>query len=313
MNEKLRYVTDILMKINEKEYIKLRELFFKMGWTEKELREADEWYATKDYVLSATSVANGSIIEKLYEDEIDKISHILNNEELLEKINGLKIMFHGDTGTGKTSLVKKIANLNQNISIEDMNIEKLVSPKLGQTQINLIELANKLNAENKGKKIIIFFDEIDSIINNRTEDNDVAEHSRIVSTFIKFMDMLDKNIIVFAATNLIKKIDIAIQRRFNIIVPGKKFSAKEFVEYFNFENSGNPISIRLFNSTIKETDASFSLSELNAFQEHLVIEESLRGKVEPLSMLIVYFKDKIKVDSENLSRRMIASVKRIEK
>jgi len=156
------------------------------------------------------------------------VNYILQNDNLINKIGGVKILFYGPTGTGKTTIVNEIIQINSNIKYKIINFTNLVSSKMGQTQINLINLAEELNQEKE--KMIIFLDELDSIVTSR-QNSDLGEHSRIIATFIKFLDILSNQIIFISATNLINNIDDAILRRFTIKFDTKLFDLEKFL-YF---------------------------------------------------------------------------------
>jgi len=170
---------------------------------------------------------------------------------LIKKIKGIKIFIYGKTGTGKTTLVNEIIKNNKNYTFEKIDFTNIVSSKMGQTQINLMSLANNLNSLNK--KIIIFLDELDSLVTNRANINELGEHLRIVGTFIKFMDELNDNIVFIAATNLKDRIDEAIIRRFNMILESKTITLDQ-----------------MDNLLKKETDFNITTNEINILKANII-------------------------------------------
>ncbi len=314
--KKANYFKNLIIKSNKEEFKKLIEIFIRDNWDKKELDKMYEIFETKNLQLIATQNLNNFIIENIYEEEIGKISFILNNDELLKKIKGLKVLFFGETGTGKTSLVNFLKRINENIFFKEINMEEIVSSKLGQTQINILKLARDLNNDFKDHKAIIFLDELDSIVSSRNNHNDIGEHSRIVSTFIKFLDSLNNNIILFSATNILEKIDSAIIRRFNLKVEGKNFNYKKFIEFYNSEIEIPELTLptrKIINSLDKNNSkVEFNLSELDSFIKEMEIKfEMLKHKkIDTFAEFLIFFEKKLNFDLDSFSTRAMQSYKR---
>ena len=119
------------------------------------------------------------------------------------------ILLAGPPGTGKTLLVK---TLSQKLDIPLISasgsefIEKYVG--VGAKRVR------DLFAKAKGKKkCIIFIDEIDAV-GRRRDESDNSERASTVNQLLTEMDGFEEkdNIIVFAATNLVKILDPALVR-----------------------------------------------------------------------------------------------------
>jgi SpoVK/Ycf46/Vps4 family AAA+-type ATPase len=167
----------------------------------------------------------------------------------------------------------------------------LLSPKLGQTQLNLVALSDKLLYENN--KVFLFIDELDSIVSDRAA-NDVAEHKRIVGSFIRFIDSLPKNVILIAATNFLEHVDSAIVRRFNF-----KFETKEFdldillaelksCDFLLKKDEIDKIKMNL-------TNTKFAYSDVVNFRFNFLIDKKMKNLEDNFKYFVNFFKEKLDV------------------
>lgn len=206
---------------------------------QKEIKEFIKSYALKNLDLKLNDInknnSNFSFISKIYKEDIFRINNIIQNKNLLKQIGGAKILLYGETGTGKTTIVNKIIQDNPSISFKnDLDFTNLISYKMGQTQINLLKLSKEINEIEDST--IIFIDEFDSIITNRSNKSDLGEHARIVGTFLKFLDEIPNNIILIAATNYKDTIDSAVLRRFNMLFETRMMLFPEFISFLSQED-----------------------------------------------------------------------------
>ena len=119
------------------------------------------------------------------------------------------ILLAGPPGTGKTLLVKTMAE-NLDIPIISMCGSEFVEMYVGVGASRVRKLF--ANAK-KNKKCIIFIDEIDAVGCKRGFDSN-SERDSTLNQLLVEMDGFDvkDNIIVFAATNLVKNLDSALTR-----------------------------------------------------------------------------------------------------
>ena len=119
------------------------------------------------------------------------------------------ILLAGPPGTGKTLLVKTMAQ-NLDIPIESMSGSEFIEMYVGVGASRVRSLFKK--ARSKGK-CIIFIDEIDAVGGQRGRDSN-SERDSTVNQLLVEMDGFteDDNVLVFAATNLVKKLDSALTR-----------------------------------------------------------------------------------------------------
>ena len=134
------------------------------------------------------------------------------------------ILLFGPPGCGKTLLAAAVAN---ELDAEFMYVDpaSIMSKWLGQAEKNVARLFNKAREiASKGKPVIIFIDEVDSLFSSYSHE--VGGEVRMRNQFLKEMDGLqDKGnnlqIYVIGATNKPWKLDEAFIRRFEkrIYVP----------------------------------------------------------------------------------------------
>ncbi len=140
-----------------------------------------------------------------------------------------KFLFEGPPGTGKTESVKQIARiLERDLYIVDF--DSIIDSKLGQTSKNISLLFNEISSVTNPDKVIILFDEIDSIAIDRINPNDLREMGRATSSVLKGLDNLNNNIILIATTNLYKAFDKALSRRFDAIIDFSNYTKLDLIE-----------------------------------------------------------------------------------
>lgn len=262
-------------------------------FTNKDIDDLQKSYLLKNFDIKANVKPNELFIIEKNLKEIERLLKIISNEGLINKIGGLKILFSGSTGTGKTTIINYLIDNSKNIDYKYINFEGLVSSKMGQTQINLIQLGHEL-CESKGRKII-FIDEMDSLINSR-DTSDLGEHSRIVATFLKFLDMLKDSIVVIGATNYVDKIDSAVVRRFNIKVPTVGLSFNEFIESLKYE--GLEISnerIKFLSECLKD-NKEFTIGHSKNVIDEWMIKNELGEEANVSKIIVELNKDYFEID-----------------
>ena len=168
-----------------------------------------------------------------------------------------KFLFQGAPGTGKTETAKQVARiLNRDLYAVDFST--LVDSKLGETQKNIVALFREMNGFAHPEKIIVLFDEIDSIALDRTNSNDLREMGRATSTLLKELDRLNDRVVLLATTNLFGYFDKALIRRFDSVIDFNRYTQEDLTEiaeillnsFLNkFKCAGR--NIRLFRKIIK--------------------------------------------------------------
>jgi transitional endoplasmic reticulum ATPase len=123
---------------------------------------------------------------------------------------GARILLHGPPGTGKTAFASALAAA-QNAPLLDRCASDLVSPYVGQTEINLAECFRDAQQD----RSVLLLDEIDGFLRARLH----AQRSYEVSQVNELLKQLERFDGVFiAATNTVDALDPAALRRFDFVV-----------------------------------------------------------------------------------------------
>jgi len=140
-----------------------------------------------------------------------------------------KFLFQGAPGTGKTETAKQVARILER-ELYAVNFSIIIDSKLGQTQKNIDSLFKEINNFAHPEKVLVMFDEIDSIAMDRTNSNDLREMGRATSTILKGIDRLDDRIVLIATTNLFEHFDRALVRRFDSVIDFNRYSKDDLLE-----------------------------------------------------------------------------------
>ena len=153
----------------------------------------------------------------LSDENRQKVSEFLKENSSRERLMqyGLKpinrLLFYGDSGTGKTFLTKALSN-HMGYTMLYVDIAKSLSEdSVAQNISDIFLCANSI------KKCILFFDECDSIAWSR--DSKTAEGGtvrRATNSLFQQLDQMDSSNIFVSATNMIKRLDPAFERRFDL-------------------------------------------------------------------------------------------------
>lgn len=136
----------------------------------------------------------------------------LAHHDRLAKINARPIkgvLFTGPPGAGKTMLARIIANRSDAEFLE-ISGPQFISKWVGQSE-EILRLI--FEYAKKQKRCIVFFDEIDSVAGQRTDDSHESSR-RVVAQLLTKMDGFtpSDNVVVIAATNRPQDIDVALLR-----------------------------------------------------------------------------------------------------
>lgn len=167
--------------------------------------------------------ANRNSIQQLikeykYVDELTKYNLPVNN----------KVLLQGNSGCGKTTTAKAIANaLGKKILI--LNLSNIVCSRIGETSQNIKLVFDKAGRD----KSVLFLDEFDQIGKAREDsDKDVGEMRRLVNTIIQLIDYYPKDAVLICATNHPEIIDSALIRRFQLRIDFEMPTAQVLDDYY---------------------------------------------------------------------------------
>ena len=122
-----------------------------------------------------------------------------------------RMLFYGDSGTGKTFLGKALSNY---LGYRMLYVDIAQSLSTGEVAENLHTIFEYANLK---EECLLFLDECDSIAWNR--DAKSAEGGmirRATNSLFQLMDQMKPNVVIICATNLLHRLDPAFERRFNM-------------------------------------------------------------------------------------------------
>jgi SpoVK/Ycf46/Vps4 family AAA+-type ATPase len=123
------------------------------------------------------------------------------------------LLFTGAPGTGKSITAEALAReLNREFAV--VNLSTVVSSFLGDTAKNLSSIFDAAATE----PWVVLFDEFDAIGKERAERTDHGELKRVVTAFLQQLDNFEGPSVLVAATNHPDLIDLAVWRRFQIVL-----------------------------------------------------------------------------------------------
>ena len=195
------------------------------------------------------------LIEKLRQNsEKNANEKSEKNTELLEKLYSeyekFKIsiptgmLLYGPPGTGKTFITKKLAE-DIECGFVSKNMGEFGSSYLHQTTKNIKDFFDGVKKIAENEPIILFLDEIDSLLSARTNNVD-SNKAEEVSQFLQEFNALEeaKNLIVIAATNRPDHLDSAILRSGRldkkIYIGPPDETAREELFHMYIEKMGRP-------------------------------------------------------------------------
>lgn len=153
------------------------------------------------------------ILSRENKQKIDEFILEMENKDKLIKY-GLqpmnRLLFYGASGCGKTYLGKALSNhLHYTLLYVDI-AQALSKGNVADNLSNVFKLANT-------GRYMIFLDECDSIAWNRdADDAESGNVRRATNSLFQFMDQMKPEVIIVCATNMLKRLDPAFERRFNM-------------------------------------------------------------------------------------------------
>ena len=173
------------------------------------LREGKDRVTLEDSVTWEDLVLPDDTREQLLE-----ILHVFANPDLARTL-GVKppagILLYGPPGTGKTTIAKAMAT-EVSASFYEQSAADVLSKWAGESEERVAKLFSKARAN---RPSIIFIDEIDGLLRQRSSDSSTPWEERVVSQFLRELDGLvqSEGVLLVGATNRLDIIDPAIQGR----------------------------------------------------------------------------------------------------
>ena len=126
---------------------------------------------------------------------------------------GLKILFSGASGTGKTMTAGVIA-ADLGLDLYKIDLSGIVSKYIGETEKNLDRIFHAAESSNA----ILFFDEADALFGKRSEVTDAHDRYANIEVAYLLQKIEEYEGVVILASNLSKNIDLAFARRMHYVV-----------------------------------------------------------------------------------------------
>ena len=169
-------------------------------------------YAWRDLVLADRQLeVLGSI--SAYLRHRDQVLSEWGYEQTVSRTQGLKVLFAGESGTGKT-MAAQVLGAELGLEMFRVDLAGTVSKYIGETEKNLERIFTAAD----GSNAILFFDEADALFGKRSEVSD--SHDRYanleVAYLLQRMEAYPGAVIL--ATNFRRNLDEAFIRRLDFVI-----------------------------------------------------------------------------------------------
>jgi SpoVK/Ycf46/Vps4 family AAA+-type ATPase len=134
-------------------------------------------------------------------------------ELTVSRAQGLKVLFAGDSGTGKTMAAQVLAS-ELGLDLFRVDLATVVSKYIGETEKNLERIFTAAH----GSNAILFFDEADALFGKRSEVSDSHDRYANIEVAYLLQRMEAYPGAVILATNFKRNIDDAFVRRLDFVV-----------------------------------------------------------------------------------------------
>jgi SpoVK/Ycf46/Vps4 family AAA+-type ATPase len=125
-----------------------------------------------------------------------------------------RLLFHGPPGCGKTLTARALGNAT-GLPVYVVRFDAVVGAYLGQTALRLRELFRFAELT----EAVVVFDEIDALAKRRGNPLDVGELDRVVISLMQELEHTQPRGFVVASSNIPHRLDEALWRRFDLILP----------------------------------------------------------------------------------------------
>ena len=222
----------------------------------KRLMSLDELPREMKSLISNTAVGD----ENVYLNDINKhfVESIIKEWENSDIYNfhnlGIrnKILLHGPTGNGKTTIARHFARLS-NLPFIEVSSDFVIDSHLGSTGANIHRIFNSIK-----EPCILFWDEIDTIGKKRNGSDTTSagmENERMINSILVNIEKLGSDVIFIGATNRKEVLDSAFLRRFDEIfeigsptLVEKEMFAASLFDYYNISGHVNLEFVQQFTS-----------------------------------------------------------------
>lgn len=163
----------------------------------------------------------GRLIEESYEPEAmvlpedckRQLETVLRLARVWKGRKGLQLLFHGDSGTGKTMAASVLAR-QLRLPLFKVDLSRVMDKYIGETEKHMDEIFRVARQEH----YILFFDEADALFAKRTAVKDSHDRYANVSAAYLLQRMEEYDGILILATNLKDHFDDAFVRRIRFVI-----------------------------------------------------------------------------------------------
>jgi hypothetical protein len=143
----------------------------------------------------------------------DRVLSDWGYERSVARTQGLKVLFAGESGTGKTMAAQVLA-AELGLELFRVDLATIVSKYIGETEKNL----DRIFGAADGSNAILFFDEADALFGKRSEVSD--SHDRYANIEVAYLLQKMEGYVgaVILATNFRRNIDDAFVRRLDFVI-----------------------------------------------------------------------------------------------
>jgi ATPase family associated with various cellular activities (AAA) len=134
-------------------------------------------------------------------------------ERAVARDQGLKVLFAGESGTGKTMAGQVIAH-DLGLELFRIDLATIVSKYIGETEKNLDRIFDAAD----GSNAILFFDEADALFGKRSEVRDSHDRYANIEVAYLLQKMESYAGAVILATNFRQNLDEAFLRRLDFVI-----------------------------------------------------------------------------------------------
>jgi SpoVK/Ycf46/Vps4 family AAA+-type ATPase len=163
------------------------------------------------------------VLPDVTQRQVEQVANAIQNHALVytewgfgERVasgRGLKVLFSGASGTGKTMTAGIIAR-HLGLDLYRIDLSGVVSKYIGETEKNLDLIFRAARASNA----ILFFDEADALFGKRSEVKDAHDRYANIEVAYLLQKVEEHEGAVILASNLSKNIDTAFSRRMHYVV-----------------------------------------------------------------------------------------------
>jgi AAA+ superfamily predicted ATPase len=143
----------------------------------------------------------------------DRVLSEWGYERTVARTQGLKVLFAGESGTGKTMAAQVLA-AQLGLDLFRVDLATVVSKYIGETEQNLERIFTAAD----GSNAILFFDEADALFGKRSEVSDSHDRYANIEVAYLLQRMEAYPGAVILATNFKRNIDDAFIRRLDFVV-----------------------------------------------------------------------------------------------